>query len=69
MACLENMTEVRRAGRKDKSVSCYMPAAGRGQQNVREGLRVEQCRDGAVQMFAVAVPLELIVRRGDGHFF
>lgn len=70
MARLENVAEVRRAGREDESVGRHVPAAGRGQQDVREGFRVEQGRDGAVQMRPVAVPLELIILRGgDGHLF
>lgn len=70
MARLENMTEVRRAGREDESMGRHVSSARRGQQNIREGFRVKQSRDGAVQMRPIAVPLELIIfRGGDSHFF
>lgn len=70
MACLENVTEVRRAGREDESMGRHVPSAGRGQQNIRERFRVKQRRDGAMQMRSVAVPLELIILRcGNGHLF
>jgi len=70
MARLENVTEVRRAGRKDESMGRHVSTAGRGQQNIRKGLRMEQSRDGAMQVRSVAVPLKLIILRGgDGHLF
>lgn len=70
MACLENVTEIGRTGSKDESMGRHVSSARRGQQNVREGLRVEQRSDGAMQMRPVTVPLQLIILRGgDGHFF
>lgn len=68
VACLEDVAEIGGAGREDEAVRGHMSAAGGGQEHVSERLRVQQSGDGAVQMSAVAVPLELIIfRRGDGH--
>ena len=68
VAGLEDVTEIRAAGRQDEAVGGHMSAAGRRQEHVGERLRLQQRRHRAVQVLTITVPLELIIlRHGDGH--
>lgn len=58
---LKNVTEVGRAGGEYEAMSGYVPPARGSEQNVSEGLRMQQGRNRAVEMSTVAVPLELVI--------